>query len=402
MFDAKTVFILGAGASWHYGYPTGENLVKDIIEKAKTAIDILKEGFDSQSFDSRWIQLEYFKQENYRGLGDGAKIRKILEECSEFIKRAQQVNPPVIDYFLGQNRDLQNIGKLMIAWVILEHESKYEEREKHGGNWNLNHLRRMKNSPYVHEQADAHPGKIQINNYKDDWYRFLLYKLIMRCKKSEDLLINEVNFITFNYDVSLEQTLSQCLNTIEIFQNEKSKITEFLGKDRFLHVYGKIRENPFQEKPKINWGRPGEKHQRVNWLREIIDTAYLSSKGIRTIDPDDKTDDEATITRAKSLIRHAKYIYILGYGFDKNNSDRLGLNESLTHPKSPIHVFFTNFGDKQAINKRVSQLFFGNSGRFHPADPHVIPNSPNPLVASIYEKSTHNVYDAIESDFDFL
>ena len=35
MFKSPTVFILGAGASWHYGYPTGEELVKRIIEKAQ-------------------------------------------------------------------------------------------------------------------------------------------------------------------------------------------------------------------------------------------------------------------------------------------------------------------------------------------------------------------------------
>jgi hypothetical protein len=37
MFDPKTVFILGAGASWHYGYPTGQALVKKVITKAKVA-----------------------------------------------------------------------------------------------------------------------------------------------------------------------------------------------------------------------------------------------------------------------------------------------------------------------------------------------------------------------------
>jgi hypothetical protein len=38
MFKAKTVFIIGAGASCHYGYPTGEELVRRIISKAKTAL----------------------------------------------------------------------------------------------------------------------------------------------------------------------------------------------------------------------------------------------------------------------------------------------------------------------------------------------------------------------------
>ncbi|SRR6266404_9567407 len=37
MFNNPTVFILGAGASWHYNYPTGEALVKDVIAKARAA-----------------------------------------------------------------------------------------------------------------------------------------------------------------------------------------------------------------------------------------------------------------------------------------------------------------------------------------------------------------------------
>jgi hypothetical protein len=37
MFRNKTVFLLGAGASWHYGYPTGEELVRKVIERAKIA-----------------------------------------------------------------------------------------------------------------------------------------------------------------------------------------------------------------------------------------------------------------------------------------------------------------------------------------------------------------------------
>jgi len=34
MIENSTVFVLGAGASWHYGYPTGDELVKHVIEMA--------------------------------------------------------------------------------------------------------------------------------------------------------------------------------------------------------------------------------------------------------------------------------------------------------------------------------------------------------------------------------
>lgn len=39
MFTEPTVFILGAGASWHYGYPTGEKLVEHVIAAATRAAD---------------------------------------------------------------------------------------------------------------------------------------------------------------------------------------------------------------------------------------------------------------------------------------------------------------------------------------------------------------------------
>ena len=35
MFREPTAFILGAGASYHYNYPTGEQLVKAAIKKAQ-------------------------------------------------------------------------------------------------------------------------------------------------------------------------------------------------------------------------------------------------------------------------------------------------------------------------------------------------------------------------------
>jgi len=42
MFRNPTVFILGAGASWHYGYPTGEALVEKVIQKASIILEYLE------------------------------------------------------------------------------------------------------------------------------------------------------------------------------------------------------------------------------------------------------------------------------------------------------------------------------------------------------------------------
>ena len=55
MFTNKTVFILGAGASWHYGYPTGEELVKQVIKRYELA----EKFFDSSVQNVNQHRIEY-------------------------------------------------------------------------------------------------------------------------------------------------------------------------------------------------------------------------------------------------------------------------------------------------------------------------------------------------------
>jgi len=93
----------------------------------------------------------------------------------------EQVNPLVIDYYLGWNSDLQTVGRLLIAWVILECEDRALDEGR-----NINRPR----------QTGAKFG--------DDWVRFVIHQIAINCRKSKDLLDNRVSFITFNYDLSLE------------------------------------------------------------------------------------------------------------------------------------------------------------------------------------------------------
>jgi hypothetical protein len=55
-------------------------------------------------------------------------------------------------------------------------------------------------------------------------------------------LRNNVSFVTFNYDTSLEYELYRSLRAISQF-SEGNVIDKFFEGDRFIHVYGKIRQN---------------------------------------------------------------------------------------------------------------------------------------------------------------
>jgi hypothetical protein len=87
----------------------------------------------------------------------------------------EQVKPLVIDYYLGWNPDLQSIGRLLIAWVILECEHRSQNT--------INNINRDTTAP-------------------DDWCRFIIHQIAIHCRESKNLLLNKVSFVTFNYDES--------------------------------------------------------------------------------------------------------------------------------------------------------------------------------------------------------
>jgi hypothetical protein len=359
----SAVFILGAGASWHYGYPTGENLVKKVIEKAEIAARFFEYGLSVMHSD----RPDYIRDGDIE-----ASWKKAHAECVKLKAGLEQVNPLVIDYYLGWNPDLQNIGRLLIAWVILECE--------YHSNYGTN----------INRKGDD-------LKTPDDWCRFIIHQLAINCKESKDLLLNKVSFVTFNYDVSLETKLRNGLNHIQMF-NEKD-VTTFLGGTRVIHIYGKIRDDiataaqvdwGVQDQPTMLDGRTGDYHMK---MRALLDVAHAASKGLRVIDPHDKGTDEIEIKMAQSAIANVKRIFILGYGFDENNSDRLNLRETLRHDVrlADKRIAFTNWQDINQVNKRASKLFYGSRQYFPPG---------GPAIQDHYEKSIRNTYDALAMDFD--
>jgi hypothetical protein len=108
------------------------------------------------------------------------------------MSRLQTVYPLLIDHFLAWNESLRPIGKLLIAAVILECEAKRSVRD--GG-----------------------------------WYRFLVHKLVYGCSESADILRNNVRFITFNYDASLENYLFAALTSLDILNQNHAQVVYILG-----------------------------------------------------------------------------------------------------------------------------------------------------------------------------
>jgi hypothetical protein len=182
MFTNSTVFVLGAGASWHYGHPTGEDLVGRVISMAGRLSGYCEQRL--QSGQTVQIIPKYVEQriDSSKGAA-GAQVgwETVRDECQILSVRLKSVRPLLIDHFLFWNESLREIGKLMIAAVILEDEAYW-----------LRH-RRNRNS---NDSATRY-----------EWYRFIVHKLLYGCSTSLELFDNQVHFITLNYDTSLEYHL---------------------------------------------------------------------------------------------------------------------------------------------------------------------------------------------------
>jgi hypothetical protein len=205
--------------------------------------------------------------------------------------------------------------------------------------------------------------------------------------------------------------LHQGLRHIQRFKAHD--ITEFLGKDRICHIYGKVRDVPPLDPPLLKWSKQSNWYKRVTApgyddttplldyveYKIFLDGIYDASRHLRVIDPKDKETDVDVIKAASEVIEQAKFVYILGYGFDENNSERLGLPKCLYYERAPNKfVLFTNFGDISRVNKRASNLLFHNMRHF-PSGGSLVEQSDGVYH---YERSVRNVYDALALDFESL
>ena len=387
MFNEETVFILGAGASWHYGCPTGEDLVNEIRKKADKLVIDWKRA-EAEDNLTKYIP-NYFKK-----LDNNPKQARdnFIKECELIQNKLRWINPLSIDLFLETNPDLQNIGKLLIGLVLLECETEYE---MHKGN--LNRKTQLISFPDIENQKRGHV--IDVKKCKDDWCRFIVHEMVSGCSQSCDLLNNKVSFITFNYDVTLENRIYQAISQIGYFNNEDKR--KFFTRENFVfHVYGQLRNPSFENKLFGTFPR----HEDLNYENMVkgLNLAWEAAGKLKTIIESERDSDSSIIEEAKKKLKSAAQIFVLGYGFDSTNNQLLQLNETLRWSREwAIKVCFTNFNNSNRINKHADAVFLKGSGSESFVDKNLI--MPNLIRwKPCYEKSIRNVYEALELDFDFL
>jgi hypothetical protein len=180
MLKHRTVFILGAGASKDYGYPSGPELLQLVRE-------------DCLSVQNRHFNhLPGGVQADPRRYG---ALRELIDNC----------NFRSIDALLAAYPDFIDIGKLLIALRLLPCERP--------------------DLPF------------QLNMRSANWMLYLVERL--QGENISDCEENDVTFITFNYDRCLEYFLERQLRTTYPRASDES-IQLVLDRFRIIHVHGHL------------------------------------------------------------------------------------------------------------------------------------------------------------------
>jgi len=144
MIKDKTVFVLGAGASMPYGFPSGAELSRDIATQ-------LANG-----------QSELFRRLQMNGAN--------LDHMREFPRLFRESGRESIDSFLQSRTEFRQVGKMAIFHVLANRES----------------------------ENDLFPQD-------HDWMRYLLAR--MSGANPDEFRRNQLRVITFNFDRSFERRL---------------------------------------------------------------------------------------------------------------------------------------------------------------------------------------------------
>jgi hypothetical protein len=314
MFEQRTVFVIGAGASSEFSFPLGTELAARI-----KAITRLSRG---PNLDGPIVPL----MQQATQLGDLAPtaVRKAANDIHEGISFSNS-----IDDFLDQRQAdpaILRLGKMAVAKLILEAEKS-------------SHLYRVSQ------------GEVSISGtlFQNTW----LYKLAKmlfkrRTPGTVDQVFDNVSFITFNYDRSLELYLTHAIS--KGFAVSLGKAQEIVSNAPIIHIYGSV-GNLFGSQI-VHYGNDEVHHNNFLNIAERIHT-YTESYN----DDDDRRFIEQVVGSAEKLV-------FLGCGFHQQNIDVLRPSAGIYHG---VNIIGTTLGvsttDDLAVLRRICRLYASDESR---------------------------------------
>jgi hypothetical protein len=371
----KLVFILGAGASAHFGYPLGNELVSAIgklITEAKRINERL-------------------------AIINGEEIQK----AQNFFRDIESYNPLNIDYYFYTHPDQEKMGKKLLEAVLLYSQNKnvFQRTEE---------ARKWWKAGFSYPAFERRSAKSEEPDHfyfpAWNWVKFIHHKIVANCQSVDDVKkeLEDLSFITFNYDLSFEQALWRYFKGTK-FEDVKDYLFNIFFQKNVLHIYGAITRKDDNWKPVTeDFECPDFSHQKTD--QEDLAKIFLHSDGknIHVIGGL-KSKENPRAQKAQDFLKHANKVYFLGYALDEFNNQALDLDNVLKQNQVLRDVFYTNLDNSLTCDSRIRGCFDGSyicpfeaDGRITQA--HVKRKDQIKAVKINISKSTKNVYQALEKD----
>jgi hypothetical protein len=284
MYQVPTTFVIGAGASHEIGMPLGADL-KSIIKKL---LDIRYEYGNNQVSGDRQITAALRRK-------TGLDTSEQAEEFNHHLRAARHIKDALdqaisIDNFVESQQDdaVETMAKLAIVKAITEAEK-------------ISSL-----------APDASNGRPTINweKLQKTWYDGLLKTLHEGLVKSKlSNFFDNVTFITFNYDRSLEFFLYHSIQNY--YGVDSQAAAEIVNSATFIHPYGTVGSLPWQNSP----------HSRSDYGSLDVEHLHGASQLIRTFS--EQIEDQDSLTRIRDTIKSSRRLVFLGMAFHDENMDIL-------------------------------------------------------------------------------
>lgn len=251
--------------------------------------------------------------------GDYLELGDLMETADDFVERFQNSRIRSIDRWLSLNGRYKDIGKLAIVNAIVKRENK---------------------SSIMFEGKDK----------SLDWFSVLFNEMMVDVAKPDHFYYGEVNFITFNYDRIFEHLLYESFrNTFSEVQLEE--INRILSNITIIHVYGCIDDPP--------WKKGGYKYGGSYKLKYLDE----ARKHIKIVGESVANYPQPFRSKEDLLLRSAKKIFFLGFGYDPQNLEILRIPQRFKDIPQPPLILGTGRG---LLQEEINEIKLRLGSRLEP------------------------------------
>jgi hypothetical protein len=280
--NKKLVFVLGAGASFHCGYPVGSALSKKIAENHYALFDEFYPPSDIASFQKTFI-------------------KSGIDSIDAFLEKTRE-------HSFGKD-SFYDLGRRLIAYILLseENEKKLWDRENNWYQAFFNHIKS--------DLEMLIDGRIRVITFN--------YDLSL-----EQFLYDAILHTRYGHSQSVEQ---------------KEEVRKFIEDMNIIHIYGQLGHLRWQDNAKEE---NKYHYRKYGALRDIGDADEKMrligscAKEINLMRLEEIEESSCILKMPIKYLSEADYISFLGFGYNDLNMQRLFGNVTFT---TDIKYFLQGF-----------------------------------------------------------